>query len=73
MSSPCTYRTVHGDMVDAIAWKHYGHETALVDILAANPHLADQGPILPGGILITLPQITRPQAAANRPPLKLWD
>jgi phage tail protein X len=73
MSSPCTYRTVHGDMVDAIAWKHYGSETALVDILAANPHLADLGPILPGGILITLPKITADQATTGSTTIKLWD
>jgi phage tail protein X len=52
-----TYRTRAGDMADEIAFKHYGTTGGGVVelLLAANPGLADYGPVLPAGLVITLP------------------
>lgn len=63
------YRTVDGDMVDEICKTHYGSEDIAVAVYEANPGLAARGPILPKGILITLP--ARP-ARTVRSPVRLW-
>lgn len=63
------YRTVDGDMVDLIAWRHYGREAAMADILDANPGLAARGPVLPAGVEIELPDLPPPAPAT----VKLWD
>jgi phage tail protein X len=73
MTKACTYRTVDGDMIDAIAWKHYGIETAMIAIFEANPHLADAGPMLPGGIMITLPALSVEQTTPTIEFIRLWD
>jgi phage tail protein X len=65
-----TYCTKDGDTVDAIAWLHYGREAAAVDILEANPRLADHGPILPAGVQVTLPDLPAPVEPAA---VRLWD
>lgn len=51
-------------MVDAIAWRAYGSELngATEAILAANPGLADRGPVLPENITILLPDLPPAQA-----------
>ena len=65
------YRTKEGDMLDWICWKHYGQEAGTVElVLTANPGLAANGPKLPGGILINLPDISVVQADD---PIRLWD
>lgn len=53
------YVTRQGDMVDAIAYRAYGteHNGTTEAILAANPGLADRGPVLPENIEIKLPDI----------------
>lgn len=67
-----SYRTVDGDMVDAIAHRHYGTSVAMAEaIFEANRGLAEQGCPLPGGVLITLPDISAPASVAT--PLRLWD
>jgi phage tail protein X len=67
-----TYRTSDGDMVDEIAFKHYGSAANRVveRVLEANPGLSDLGPVLAAGVVITLPVI---DAAAKKQGLKLWD
>lgn len=67
-----TYRTSSGDMVDEIAFKHYGTTAGRIveQILDANPGLADAGPVLPAGIDITLPIIN---TASTNKGIKLWD
>ena len=65
------YRTKDGDMLDAICWKHYGRESAVIDVLEANPHLADQGAVLSAGILIELPDLAEP--VADTEVVRLWD
>lgn len=66
-----TYRTIDGDMLDDLCWRHYGRQSGAVEpVLEANPGLADQGPIYPSGLLITLPDLPPPQ---TRAPVRLWD
>ncbi|HEV2607725.1 tail protein X [Paraburkholderia sp.] len=69
-----TYTTTDGDVVDEIAFKHYGACTAgtLAAVLEANPGLADRGAILPAGVVVVLPSaapITSPVTTG----LALWD
>ena len=65
------YTTKANDMVDAIAYKVYGATAGYTEaILAANPGLADQGPILPAGITITLPDMSN--QAQQIQTVKLW-
>lgn len=67
-----TARAVQGDTVDAIAWRYYGRTAGVVEqILQANPGLADQGPVLANGTLVTLP--TAPATPENTQGLNLWD
>ncbi len=66
------YRTSDGDMTDEIAFKHYGSTAARVveQVLAANTGLSDLGPVLPSGIVISLPDI---DTAAKVKGVRLWD
>lgn len=67
------YRTKEGDTADYIAWKYYGRQDGRVveQLLDANPGLADYGPLLPAGLLVTLPDIEVKQEATSG--VKLWD
>lgn len=66
-------RAQQHDTVDAICWRHYGRTAGVTEqVLAANPGLAEHGPIIPHGTLITLPDITTPPAPTRRT-VKLWD
>lgn len=73
--SDAIYETKNGDVLDAICHRHYGKiDGNLERVLAANPGLADQGPVLPRGVRITLPAL--PEARNKTPILKtirLWD
>lgn len=63
------YRTIDGDMVDAICFSHYGDEQMTVAVYEANPHLAALGAVLPMGVLVTLPEAI---SAVTRAPVRLW-
>ena len=63
------YLTRDGDMLDWICWRHYGRSNTLEVVLAANPGLAERGPVLPAGIELTLPDIPPP---APRHILRIW-
>jgi phage tail protein X len=67
-----TYITREGDSVDFIAWKFYGSTANQVveAVLAANRGLADNGPVLPAGLSVTLPEIAAPSKTKG---VKLWD
>lgn len=67
-----TYRTSEGDTADYIAWKYYGTQTGRVveQMLEANKRLADVGPLLPAGMLLTLPDI---EPEADKQAVRLWD
>ena len=63
-------RSREGDTVDQIAARCYDGDTAMtVAILEANPGLADLGPILPRGTLVSLPA----KLAATAEITNLWD
>lgn len=67
-----TLRTVQGDTVDAIVWRHYGRTAGLVElVLEANPGLAEHGPVLPNGTLVELPAAA-PQAEQTQM-VNLWN
>lgn len=65
------YRTRDGDTVDWICWRAYGRlSQGLVEtVLAANRGIADHGPLLPAGLLLTLPDVEQP-APSRR--VRLW-
>lgn len=65
-------RTLQNDTVDALCWRHYGRTAGVVEaVLDANPGLADHGPQLPTGLLVTLPDLQTP--APTRAMVNLWD
>lgn len=69
---PKQKRTQQNDTVDALCWRHYGRTEGVVEaVLDANPGLASQGPILPAGLLVTLPE--QQTAAPERQTVSLWD
>ncbi len=53
-------RTIDGDVLDDICWRHYGREDAVPDVLRANPGLADAQPVLPAGQVVLLPDLPPP-------------
>ncbi|MCP4100327.1 MAG: phage tail protein [Lentisphaerae bacterium] len=63
------YRTNDNDMLDEVCFKYYGRESAVVDVLEANPHLADLGCRLTAGLIIELPDL--PEVEQNT--ISLWD
>ena len=72
MEMTVQYRTRDGDMLDAICHQVYGRSGGHTErVLAANPGLADHGPILPAGVVIELPEITPPEPV--RSTVRLWD
>lgn len=70
---PRTYETRDGDMLDLIAWRHYGYHRGTVEaLLEANRDLSAQPPVLPAGLIILLPDM--PSQAEQRPKtVRLWD
>lgn len=66
------YQTKEGDLIDWVAWKYYGNtDNRVVElILAANPGLADRGPILPANVLVTIPDAPAPGVVQG---VRLWD
>ncbi|MBO6553269.1 MAG: tail protein X [Roseitalea sp.] len=65
-----TYTTADGDMLDDICERHYGfHKGTVEAVFAANQNLAAMPPVLPAGIVITLPEIT----AARDDVIRLFD
>ena len=64
-------RTVDGDVLDEICWRHYGREDAVPAVLVANPGLSEQGPALAGGLIVALPDL--PDPAPVMAAVRLWD
>jgi phage tail protein X len=52
-----TYRTKQDDVLDEVSFRFYGHENpgTVEAVLEANRGLADYGPLLPAGVMITFP------------------
>lgn len=66
------YRTKSGDRLDQVCGQYYGHQTGAVEaVLEANRDLAEYGPNLPAGLLISLPDL--PISAVSKTPTRLWD
>lgn len=67
-----TVRAYQHDTVDALCWRHYGRTAGVTeDVLKANPGLADFGPTLPQGLVVTMPDAQR--TAPERQMVNLWD
>lgn len=67
-----TYTTRPGDMVDHIAFRHYGHHNGTSEaIYDANRGLAEQPAKLPGGLVINLPDL--PADDMPQQTVKLYD
>lgn len=65
-------RSLQGDTLSSIAWRHLGQSSGLVEqLLPANPHLADLPPVLPAGIQVRLPILAAAPAAVQA--VRLWD
>ena len=64
-------RTVDGDVLDEICWRHYGREDAVPAVLGANPGLSEQGPALAGGLIVALPDLPDPEPVMAA--VRLWD
>ena len=72
LADRATYRTSQGDTVDIICWRFYGQQSGAVEaVLAANPGLAAQGPVLPVNVEMVLPDLPNPASEAQ--PIRLWD
>lgn len=66
------YRTRDSDTLDWICWRHYGRQSGAVEaVLEANPGLADKGPVLSAGELITLPDLDTSVTSTSI--IRLWD
>lgn len=64
-----TYRTLDGDVLDAIAYKHMGSADGVHALLRENPRLAEYGPVLPAGLIVRIPDTT---TAAPKATVRLW-
>ncbi|WP_145586109.1 tail protein X [Yersinia rochesterensis] len=59
------------DTLDAMCWRYYGRTEGVTEkVLAANPGLADIGPVLPHGFPVEMPEVS---AATTTQTLQLWD
>jgi len=64
-------RTQQHDTADLLCWRHLGHTAQVTEqVLAMNPGLAAHGPLLPAGLVVTLPDEAAPQVVE---PLSLWN
>jgi len=62
--------TQQGDTLDILCLRYYGRTQGVVEtVLAANPGLAEYGPVLPHGISVNLPEV---QPAAVKETVNLW-
>jgi len=59
-----------GETVDALTWRVLG-TSAVEPVLEANRGLAARGPLLPEGLLVTLPAAAA--TPAEPPVAQLWD
>ncbi|MGO2242738.1 MAG: tail protein X [Halomonas sp.] len=75
MTNAIELRTVHAqqnDTLDAICYRAFGRTQGITEqVLAANPGLAELGPLLPDGTPVKLPTVTQPHSRA--PTVQLWD
>ena len=68
-----TIQTQPDETIDALCWRALGSSHAVEAIYAANPGLAAQGPRLPGGLTVTVPETaTAATPAPRRGTVQLW-
>ncbi len=68
--SSIKFKTIGGEMLDAIAHKHYqGRVGGTEAIVNDNIGLARLGPVLPAGLEISLPDLPKIQEEE----IRLWD
>lgn len=72
-ASDTVYRTVDGDVLDAICHKHYGSALRYQDVLAANPGLCDLPAVLPIGVEIRLPVFESSAETEANAFVSLWE
>lgn len=59
-------------MIDDVCRRFYGRDAGAVEaVLEANPGLAEQGPVLPAGTEVHLPDLPRPLETIET--VDLWD
>ncbi|MBB3141201.1 tail protein X [Halomonas organivorans] len=67
-----TVRSQQGDTLDRLCYRHLGRTAGVTErVLALNVGLAEQGPVLPSGTAVTLPDIAPEPVRAPR--VQLWD
>ena len=66
-------RAQQHDTLDLLCWRHLGATANVVEAaLEMNPGLADYGPVLPHGLLLTLPEPTATPTKTAQV-INLWD
>jgi phage tail protein X len=64
---------LQGDTLDLICWRELGTTVDVVEqAYDLNPSLADAGPILAEGTIVTLPDVL-PASTLTRETINLWD
>lgn len=71
MSGGVIATAMAGETLDALLWRTIG-TIAVEPVLAANPGLAEVGPILPEGRAVLIPD-TAAAPTATVPLVQLWD
>lgn len=70
---PMIVRAQQHDTLDLLCWRHLGATANVVEAaLELNPRLADLGPFLPHGLLVTLPEPTATPTKTSQI-VNLWD
>lgn len=66
--------SIQGDTLDELLWRERGLDARVLgEVLAANPGLADLGPVLPIGTSVLVPgQVLAATAAPVRELVQLW-
>lgn len=71
-AAPFSVSSVAGDTVDLVVWRALGVGSPAVEqVLAANPGLADLGPVLPEGTPVLIPPV--PTGTPTLDLVQLWD
>ncbi|WP_409176664.1 tail protein X [Brevibacillus fortis] len=63
-----TYTTIQGDMWDTIAYRVFGNEYLMTELIDANPSHRNIV-LFPAGVVLTIPEIADPEPD-NLPPWK---
>ena len=65
---PRSYTTIQGDMWDMIAYKLYGRESCMKELLEANEEYRETA-IFPSGVTLNVPEVSVP-SSSSLPPWK---